>query len=151
MNRTAKDLKLFHTNFANPHGLSNLLNCSTAADMLTLSRYACENIDFRKIVGTEAYSCEYLSESMEDIVETKEWRNTNKLLERGWEGIKTGHTIPAGACLASVRDSVYIVVLNCSNVGARFDETEIIFAWFKSFFKWKFSFLTWLLHNIVSF
>jgi len=25
------------------------------------------------------------------------------LLSLGWEGIKTGHTAPAGACLASVR------------------------------------------------
>ena len=29
------------------------------------------------------------------------WKNTNKLLDQGFEGIKTGHTETAGPCLAS--------------------------------------------------
>ena len=30
-----------------------------------------------------------------------EWTNTNKMLNKGWEGIKTGITDAAGPCLAS--------------------------------------------------
>lgn len=34
MNKTAKDLKLYRTSYANPHGLANALNYSSAKDML---------------------------------------------------------------------------------------------------------------------
>lgn len=43
---------MYRTSFANPHGLANVLNFSTASDMLTLSRYACANPSFRKIMNT---------------------------------------------------------------------------------------------------
>jgi hypothetical protein len=46
---------------------------------------------------------------------TKRWYNTNVLLRKGWEGIKTGQTISAGCCLSSLKDEIYIVVLNSSN------------------------------------
>ena len=58
------------------------------------------------------------------------WSNTNKLLKKGWEGIKTGQTLPAGACLASVKEGIYIIVLNSQNVDARFTETEALFEWY---------------------
>lgn len=29
------------------------------------------------------------------------WKNTNKLLNDGWEGVKTGNTESAGYCLIS--------------------------------------------------
>lgn len=64
---------------------------------------------------------------MESIFEQKLWKNTNKLLERGWEGIKTGQTIPAGGCLASVKDGLYIVVLNSQGKEARFEDTLILY------------------------
>lgn len=63
---------------------------------------------------------------MTKIYCTKQWINTNKLLSLGWEGIKTGQTQPAGACLASVRDGIFIVVLNSSNREARFEDTLML-------------------------
>lgn len=48
------------------------------------------------------------------------WENTNLLLTKGWEGIKTGQTGPAGSCLSSLRDGIFIVVLNCKDNEARF-------------------------------
>lgn len=42
-------------------------------------------------------------------------------------GIKTGQTPSAGACLASYKDGVIIVVLNSSSSEARFDDTVKIF------------------------
>lgn len=68
---------------------------------------------------------------METIYCTKVWSNTNKLLGLGWEGIKTGVTGPAGACLASIREGVFIVVLNCSNREARFNDTMMLWEWHK--------------------
>lgn len=50
----------------------------------------------------------------------RKWINTNKLVGQGWEGIKTGYTISAGASLASVKGGVYIVVLNSQSRDARF-------------------------------
>ena len=40
MNKKARELKMFRTSFANPHGLGNVLNYSTASDMLILSGHA---------------------------------------------------------------------------------------------------------------
>ena len=114
---------MYKTSFANPHGLSNVLNFSTAKDMIELSKYACTNKDFVKIMNTEEYECDFFHDDFESISETKIWKNTNKLLKKGWEGIKTGNTPAAGSCLASYREGVYIVVLNCCNLEARFTET----------------------------
>lgn len=43
MNKKAKELKMLKTTFTNPHGLGNVLNVSTAKDMMILSRYAVQN------------------------------------------------------------------------------------------------------------
>jgi D-alanyl-D-alanine carboxypeptidase len=43
------------------------------------------------------------------------WINTNILLKKGWEGVKTGQTGAAGSCLSSLRDGIFIVVLNCKD------------------------------------
>ena len=43
MNRKAKSLNMLKSNFANPHGLGNVLNVSTAKDIMVLSRYAVDN------------------------------------------------------------------------------------------------------------
>lgn len=67
---------------------------------------------------------------MQKVHSYKRWTNTNKLLSMGWQGIKTGHTQPAGACLASVRDGVFIVVLNSSNRESRFEDTLMLWEWF---------------------
>jgi D-alanyl-D-alanine carboxypeptidase (penicillin-binding protein 5/6) len=103
MNRKAKMLGLVNTSFLNPHGM--------------LSIYCNKNPLFMKIASSKSYkSC--LLEIQDDPEErgvVLEWRNTNKLLEQGWEGIKTGQTQRAGACLVSVRDSIFIVVLNSLN------------------------------------
>ena len=51
----------------------------------------------------------------------RSWWNTNVLLKKGWEGIKTGQTGAAGSCLASVKKGIFIVVLNCKDNEARFN------------------------------
>jgi len=47
MNKKAKELNMTKTVFTNPHGLANILNVSSAKDMLTLSIYCYKNKRFR--------------------------------------------------------------------------------------------------------
>ena len=61
---------------------------------------------------------------------SKKWWNTNKLLFKDWEGIKTGHTSAAGCCLSSLKKGIFIVVLNSQNLETRFSDTEMIFDWY---------------------
>lgn len=46
----------------------------------------------------------------------KVWENTNKLLEDGFDGIKTGITDTAGPCLAASYKDLIIVVLNSKSM-----------------------------------
>jgi D-alanyl-D-alanine carboxypeptidase len=53
------------------------------------------------------------------IVATTKWGpydNTNKLLEDGFDGIKTGITETAGPCLAASYKDIIIVVLNSKSM-----------------------------------
>jgi D-alanyl-D-alanine carboxypeptidase len=57
------------------------------------------------------------------------WENTNKLLRRpGFEGVKTGVTVAAGPCLASLftasNRTFIIVVLRTNKMSRRFKETR---------------------------
>jgi len=58
MNRNSNILKLFQTKFANPHGLMNEENKSTAYDVGKLSCIALRNEIIRNVVKTTHYSCE---------------------------------------------------------------------------------------------
>ena len=48
------------SNFANPHGLANPSNYSTALDLCKLCAYAMKNPEFRAIVNTQAYAYQCL-------------------------------------------------------------------------------------------
>jgi D-alanyl-D-alanine carboxypeptidase len=61
------------------------------------------------------------------------WTNTNKLLEKGFSGIKTGITPNAGPCLSSMLKnedaSVIVTLLNCKSIEHRFTEAEKLAQW----------------------
>jgi serine-type D-Ala-D-Ala carboxypeptidase (penicillin-binding protein 5/6) len=59
MNRLARQLGMSSSNFANPHGLSNPANYSTAADLAKLCTYAMRNQHFRAIVSTQHHGYHY--------------------------------------------------------------------------------------------
>ena len=92
MNVRAGALGLRQTHFANPHGLDDAQNYSTAADLARLACAAMENEDFARTVGTK--SCRIGDRTLV---------NHNQLLWRcpGAEGIKTGYTRAAGRILVS--------------------------------------------------
>jgi D-alanyl-D-alanine carboxypeptidase len=129
MNKNARIMGLAITYFANPHGLIYKKNVSCARDVCKLSSLAMKNHTFRKIVATKAYSAEILG------IEGKRrvfWENTNKLLYKGFDGIKTGVTDNAGPCLTvAFRGCMFVVVtlLNSRSMEARWEEAQMIVSW----------------------
>ena len=119
MNLKADELDLTQTRFSNPHGLHNAMNLSTARDIMTLSFHATRHPAFTKIMNTEYHRC-FVYNEQKDKKLTKIWQNTNILLKDDWEGVKTGQTVAAGNCLASLKQGVFIVVLNCKDTVKRF-------------------------------
>lgn len=126
MNDKAISLGMGHTHFANPNGMPNNENYSTACDLIKLSRYCMQDSMFAQIVATK--------EKDIPLIDGRHMpcRNTNALLTtyEGCVGIKTGFTRQAGNCLASVatRDGItlYLVLLNSRSMSTRFTESAIL-------------------------
>lgn len=125
-------LSLVHlkaTHYANPHGLPDQSNHSTAFDQALLSSFAMKIPEFSKIVNTRSHTatsflptwraekhfCKlkltplddkdlplpFDSQGQEYLKFTQTWQNSNKLLALpGFCGVKTGITSSAGSCLA---------------------------------------------------
>lgn len=152
MNRKAKTLNMYNSFFANPHGLSNTSNQSSAEDMAKLCAHCLQSDLFRKIINTKTYKAEYQLVELQQqpgedgtdqqIVEIRnsyhlEWENTNKLLWEGWSGIKTGITPNAGPCLAasfnkwiSGCEYCFVVILIKSvSMEARWKEAKQLVQW----------------------
>lgn len=124
MNGKATYLGMDSTHFANPNGMPNDSNYSTARDLLILSRYCMSDTAFSTIVGT----------SFMDIPLTDgrhlPCRNTNLLLGKyeGCIGVKTGYTVQAGDCLVSAAERngvrLFLVLLKSKNHSSRFTESK---------------------------
>ena len=54
---------------------------------------------FQEVINCKEYTAKSITK--EGSLHTYIWRNTNKLLEKGFCGIKTGITDHAGPCLAA--------------------------------------------------
>ena len=76
MNSTACSIPLSDTTFANPHGLSNSLNVSTAMSLATLVDRALQEELFTTVVKTIIHRCTVRNTTERSIV----WHNTNKLV-----------------------------------------------------------------------
>ncbi|MFK9093137.1 D-alanyl-D-alanine carboxypeptidase family protein [Bacillus salipaludis] len=90
MNQKAKQIGMYNTHFANPHGLDDHEDhYSTAYDMAVLMRYAMQNKTFQKISGTKVYKAPNPTENWD-----REWKNKNRLLSKYkyCTGGKTGYT-----------------------------------------------------------
>ena len=61
------------------------------------------------------------------------WTNTNRLLGKGFNGIKTGWTPAAGSCLAASyeKDGMFlvIIVVACSPIDIRWTEVPMLTLW----------------------
>lgn len=126
MNEKARYLGMNGTHYANPNGLPNDDNYSTARDLLALARYCMTDSAFVQIVGTAEQDVPLLDGRHLPC------HNTNVLLStyEGCYGIKTGFTYQAGACLAAAatRDGItlYVVLLKSKNMALRFKEAAIL-------------------------
>ena len=122
MNETAKKCGATGCNFTNPHGLEQEWHHCSARDLANISRFAMQNKEFARIVGTKQYRI-----AANDDTTGRVLQNKNKLLTRldGADGVKTGFTKKAGRCLVSscTRDGMTLicVVLNC---GPMWEESE---------------------------
>ncbi len=123
MNAKALILGALNTKFANTNGYHHPNHNTTAYDLALITRYAMNNSDFARIVGTPRDTIEWA-----DGKKQKEVSNTNRLVREhsypGILGVKTGSTIRAGNCLiaaARKNDRMLIsVVLHSRN---RFRDT----------------------------
>jgi D-alanyl-D-alanine carboxypeptidase/D-alanyl-D-alanine carboxypeptidase (penicillin-binding protein 5/6) len=123
MNQKAQYLGMDSTHFANPNGMPNDNNFSSAADLIKLARYAMRDTMFASIVGTAEKAVPLTDGRHLDC------RNSNALLHtyEGCIGIKTGFTYQAGYCLASAATrnghTLYLVLLKSRRHHTRFTES----------------------------
>lgn len=126
MNEKAAYLGMKDTHFANPNGMPNDSNYSTAYDLLRMARYCMGDTVFAEIVGTAFMDIPLLDGRHLPC------QNTNALLETypGCIGIKTGYTRQAGSCLASAATrngrTLYLILLKSKNYASRFSDSAIL-------------------------
>jgi D-alanyl-D-alanine carboxypeptidase (penicillin-binding protein 5/6) len=120
------------TRFNNPHGLPSAGHQTTARDLATLAFTAFKQPLFRKIVSTPQYGTTVSSVTgyQRNIV----WKSTNQLLRiEGYDGIKTGTTGAAGACLVSTGERggrrLIVAVLGSTSTESRYIDTRNLFRW----------------------
>ncbi len=125
MNKNARLLGMKDTTYANPHGLQNYLNKSTALDIAKLSSVCMEMPLFADIVKRQSYTCTGNDIDGDQHVFT--WYNTNRMLSKGFNGLKTGVTPSAGPCLVSTFKhdgrNIVIVLLACRSGEHRWHES----------------------------
>lgn len=109
MNNEARLLGLKDTHYTSPYGaLPDPNQYTTAADLVTLARYAMTIPLFAHIVGQSFYELKATINHHD-----YPWYNTNELLTtyQGADGIKTGNTSAAGYCLvfSATRDGHQLI------------------------------------------
>ena len=123
LNEAAGRLGLRGTSFANPIGLDEPGNYSTASDLATLALELRESRFFRRVVDEPE---ERLASG--SVPRTVVNRNTLLLADPSVDGIKTGHTLEAGYVLVASAERrgvpLLSVVLGTPSEAARNAETE---------------------------
>lgn len=132
MNRTAEELGMKNTTYKNPHGLTARGHRSTAEDLTKLAHAAIQLPKFRHYIKTRQHGCALQGPS--GYRRNIRWKNTNQLLGiQGFQGVKTGTTSAAGACLVSWgtrdEDSVILVVLGSTSGDARYVDSRNLYRW----------------------
>ena len=132
MNRQAEKLGMRQTHYANPHGLTAADHRSTAADQLTLAFHVLANPLLAKIVSTRQHGAR--ASGPGGYQRNVLWKNTNRLLAiDGYDGVKTGTTDAAGACLIARgqrgTDSLMVAVLGSATSDARYVDARNLFRW----------------------
>lgn len=122
MNAEAVHLHLWRTHFLTPNGFDAVGQVSTAHDLAFLARAAMQNAAFGRVVRTRFWHAWSADHSV-----LHSWQNLNRLLwsSRAINGIKTGTTPGAGACLVSSarKNGKWVIAVNLgSTERARFSD-----------------------------
>jgi len=134
MNRVARRLGMMSTKYRLPYGDGGTASqfTSTPRDLLKLAWTAMQDPLFQEYVNTRRYCCvlQGLDGSQRIVV----WENTNQLLKiQGYDGVKTGTTNQAGACLVSsgrhASDHLLMVVLGSASSDCRYIDTRNLYRW----------------------
>lgn len=130
MNRRAQSLNLKETTYLDPNGLAR--NVSSPRDLAALTWQAMKLPVFRDYVGTRRHECTVTGPAGEKRPVI--WENTNHLLDiNGFDGVKTGTTTPAGACVVASgkrgADRLIVVVLGSAAGEARYTDARNLFRW----------------------
>jgi D-alanyl-D-alanine carboxypeptidase (penicillin-binding protein 5/6) len=132
MNRTARELGMEHTSFRNPNGLTEDGHQASARDLFKLAHAALKLPLVAQIVATGQHGCTVTGPG--GYQRHLFWRNTNRLLKtQGYDGVKTGTTRAAGACLIArgARDGKrrIVVILGASGSDGRYADARNLFRW----------------------
>jgi D-alanyl-D-alanine carboxypeptidase (penicillin-binding protein 5/6) len=132
MNDEAARLGLSATSFDNPHGLTSPRHLSSVQDLARLAQTAFGSETFRRYAATRQHGATVTGPGgyQRNVV----WKNTNELLGiEGFDGIKTGTTDQAGACLVSTgeRDGqrLIVVVLGSAASESRYADSRNLYRW----------------------
>ncbi len=132
MNRTAARLDMAGASYRNPHGLTAEGHRASARDLVKLAHAAMRLPHFNDYVGMRQRGCTVLGPGgyERNVI----WKNTNRLLPiEGYDGVKTGTTSAAGACLVSSgrrgEDHLLVVVLGATSSDARYVDARNLFRW----------------------
>jgi len=113
MNQKAEQLGLKNTHFANPTGLHDFKNYSSAYDLAILTAYCLKNPVFAEIVRTKQITVPWTEGT------TRSFANKNKLLHMyKWaDGVKTGYTKKSGRTLvaSATMDGIKLVAVTLSD------------------------------------
>jgi D-alanyl-D-alanine carboxypeptidase (penicillin-binding protein 5/6) len=136
MNRRAEQLGMKETRYLDPHG--NSANRASARDLLRLAWTTMQDENFRAYVQTRRHACTAGGgddgNAGDDAAREVVWTNTNQLLAiHGYDGVKTGTTSAAGACLVSSGrrgdDHLLLVVLGSTSKDGRYVDSRNLFRW----------------------
>jgi D-alanyl-D-alanine carboxypeptidase (penicillin-binding protein 5/6) len=129
MNDRAGELGLEHTSYANPIGLDEAGNYSSARDLATLTRTLLRNREFARIVDLpqarlESGARPRVVDNRNDLIAAYPWVS----------GVKTGYTLNAGNVLVGAAErgrhvSVISVVLGEPTESARDTDTLALLRW----------------------
>lgn len=132
MNHKAKELGLEETAYENTHGLTTPKHKTSPRDLATLAWNAMQSPIFSRCTNTRQRGCQVTS--VAGYTRNLLWKNTNQLLPiEGYDGVKTGTTSAAGACLVSRGNrsdrQLIVVVLGSTASDARYTDSRNLYRW----------------------
>ena len=130
MNAEAARLGMTKTHYTNPHGLTNDSHQSTVADLSILARATLNSPLMRQYTSTRQRGATVVGPG--GYTRNVLWKNTNELLgTEGYDGIKTGTTDQAGACLVSTGERngkrLIVVVLGSAASESRYTDSRNLY------------------------